>query len=152
MRHTFIGGPLDGEVYSTQALLAPAYLPTRVPIEQYRWTHEVQKKNGTETRVWLHLSLPDRVTQSSPDGPAKNRTKENIMTDTVEYTALEQKRRDLKVSRKALADAAGLTQAQLYRIERGGARTTEEETATVAKALESFEATAARTEAAADPS
>ena len=55
---------------------------------------------------------------------------------------LEERRKALKLSRGQVATQSGLTQAKVYRIEKGGARTTEEETAAVTAALDALEAAA----------
>ena len=49
---------------------------------------------------------------------------------------LEARRKELKISRAQLSERSGLSQAKIARIEKGGSRTTEDEIATLTKALE----------------
>jgi len=159
----FRGGPWDGTAYTTSALLEGSD-PERVrwvaAINEYVWTPEViiSEKTGASARVWIHKSLPQNVEvplhkQAPAPTPAANGTataatsSQEGATTMAKKTVppppstdnLEDRRKAGGFSRAQVAEAAGITVSKVYRIEKGGARTTEEETAAVTAALASLE-------------
>jgi DNA-binding XRE family transcriptional regulator len=144
----FMGGPLDGYVYETSMLLASPTQVGHLPLLEYNWTPEIKTSEATGkiARVWQHGSLfipgsvaevAPRVLRQPPKGPGSPRPTNHpegaFMSD------LKDRRVALGLSRSKLADAAGITQAKLYRIENEGKRTTDEEKAVVSAALDQLE-------------
>lgn len=156
MLNMFRGGPVDGVVYSTAMLLSPEGL--RVPIHQYMWTpQEVRSADGRVAQVWVYTQgqmpgnvAPVAIPATQPKSSTRNgvrRMSENVaeQTEAVEPTPapepvntsdLRPMREALKASRPVVAKEAGITVAQLYRIETGGTRTTAEEADKVRSALQ----------------
>lgn len=161
----FRGGPADSLAYETKFLLLdPA--AKDVPVQQYKWTPEiiVSAKTGAEARVWAYIGESaaaqdaaavqdiggssadedvtgghDDMTAKKAPAAAKPAAAKPAKTDDAAGPLLE-RRTTGKFSRAQVAEAAGITVAQVYRIEKGGSRTTDEETANVTSALESLEA------------
>lgn len=98
------------------------------------------------------MSTPEAPAVPEPtDAPAPAPA---AVVEPVDVSDLLSKRNSLKLSRTVVANKAGVTVAQLYRIEQGGKRTTEDEAAKVRQALVELEAeqpVAAPAEAAANP-
>jgi DNA-binding XRE family transcriptional regulator len=147
MLNYFKGGPLDNCVYETSMLLTSPTEPGLKSLSEYNWTPELKtsETTGKVARVWVHGSLfiPGSVSPVpvKPAGsiqrvaPTQNTKKEQRpMSD------LKDRRVALGVSRAKVADAAGLTQAKLYRIENEGKKNTDEEVAQVSEALDRLEA------------
>ena len=142
MLNFFRGGPLDGNAYTTSTLLRRDQGP--LPIEDYHWTPEVivSEKTGASARVWTHKTLP--APQLAPGQPQhQHRQENNPMADATSATDLENRRKAAKISRKQLSDKTGLSQAVIYRVERGESkRTTDEETTTYLAGLAELESAA----------
>lgn len=144
----FKGGPIDGYAYDTLTLIQSPQHVGHIPITEYRWTEEIvtSEKTGRHARVWVHKSTPVMETtvvstsgagQSSPASQKEDtRMAKNIMKDS--GNGLLDRRTELKLSRRVVADQAGITQAQLATIEKGGARVTDEDVANVRKALDAL--------------
>jgi DNA-binding XRE family transcriptional regulator len=139
MLNLFRGGQLDGMVYETKTLITSINLS----VQGYTWTPEVvvSEKTGAKARVWIFGPQ-----DSQQDGPAEEGTDAGPSSDVrpegghqMADVSLEERRKNLKLSRQQLADEAGLTPAKVYRIERGGGRTTEEETQGLADVLTKLE-------------
>lgn len=154
MLNFFKGGPIDGCAYETSVLLGTDALA--IPVTEYAWTPEVvtSATTGASARVWVHQTLANGSAASELSSNAAvlpsnggGSTAANDVTgghSIMGEATLEERRKALKLSRKQVAAAADLTEAKVYRIEKGGARTTEEETAQLSAALDKL--------AAADPS
>lgn len=154
MLNFFKGGPMDGSAYETQTLLEAA--AGSLPVIEYKWTPEVvtSSTTGASARVWLHTSLANDASSVAVVPPADDaRSDDGSSVAVADVTGghsmskknevnLEERRKALKLSRGQVATQSGLTQAKVYRIEKGGARTTEEETAAVTAALDALEAAA----------
>jgi len=159
MLNLFRNGPLDGMVYEALTILNDARL---LPfLTSYEWTPEVVTgSTGRVARVWLHSdhnratvdSTPSQVgtVPTTPQNRSKTMAKDETKTaEAAEPKAekvpantagLEDLRKELKLSRAQLATASGLTVAQVYRIEKGGARTTQAEADLLRNALKEHEA------------
>jgi DNA-binding transcriptional regulator YiaG len=144
MLNFFRGGPLEGLVYDATTILNDARL---LPfLTSYEWTPElVTGSTGRVARVWLHNNTISGTVNSTPshgntapENRSKTMAKNEATTDETVAAApvevevadtegLEAARNELKISRAKLAEAAGLTVAQVWRIEKGGKRTTVEE-------------------------
>jgi hypothetical protein len=166
----FCGGPIDGYVYTTTLLLSVEGL--RIPVAQYVWTPEiiVSEKTGRAARVWRfqpgegpgNVALAGNTTIPI-SGAVKNmsETPESTVnheaaaaapvSEPIDTADLRPRREALKASRTQVAVEAGVTVAQLYRIETGGKRTTAEEAKTVRDAIERLERNAADVAAAQTP-
>jgi hypothetical protein len=153
MLNFFKGGPMDGSAYETQTLLDAA--AGSLPVTEYKWTPEVvtSSTTGASARVWLHTSLANDASSVAVVPPADDARSDDgssvIGNDVTgghsmakKEVNLEERRKALKLSRGQVAAQSGLTQAKVYRIEKAGGRTTEEETAQVAAALDALEAAA----------
>lgn len=164
MLNLFIGGPLDGQLHETTKLLAQE--STSLPIEEYRWTPQITRGRVSDrpARVWEHAEgVPATSRPVAVISPATEQKEKQVSETDVELGPLENRRRELKLSRKAVADTMGSTISKVYRIERNGSRTTEEETALLTLTLDKLEAAqptptpaakttdANTTEAASDP-
>lgn len=169
----FTGGPLDAMVYTSSSLLDDPRLSNL--ILGYQFTPEIltSENTGAIARVWLYAApQPGSVSQArstETTTPINGRgtmtaTEESTETAAAEPVApvepvnvsdLLTKRNALKLSRTPVSQAAGVTVAQLARIEKGGPRTTQAEADQVRAALVKLEAEApipappASTEAAA---
>jgi hypothetical protein len=130
----FRGGPMDGYAYAMSTVLEHPEL-----VEGYRWIPKmiVSKKNDDTARVWLHESLPDDAEI------VLDHERHDLVTIEQEDRAMptmEKRRRDLKLSRERLGELAGLTPAQVQRIESNGVRTTDEERRSINDVLDRLEA------------
>lgn len=150
MLNFFRGGPLDGHAYETRTLLESAHGREEwsSQVAQYKWTPEVivSQKTGASARVWVHGPMAAQITAPQPaatvapgGGSSAPSTYEGA--DMAEQN-LEDRRKAGGFSRNQVAEAAGLTVAKVYRIEKASARTTEEETAQLVAALDKLEAEA----------
>lgn len=151
----FTDGPLDGMVYTSTSILNDPRL-THLLLG-YTFTQEVVKseKTGAIARVWLfssthHASVVQASTtptESSTNGRGIMTAPESTETapaapapESVNTSDLLKARNDLKLSRTQVSQAAGVTVAQLARIENGGKRTTEAEATQVRTALDKLRA------------
>lgn len=152
----FRGGELDGHRYETQDLLTNLSLPTAA--QEYVWTPEKVVIDDRTARVWIHRTMEPSAVPTGAVTPSAQR-KERTMseTSTVETTTTTEavtketpllaRRVALGLSRKQLAAAIGSTEAKVYRIENGGTRTTEEETASYVAGLDHLEGTVVKEKA-----
>ena len=155
MLNYFRGGPLDATAYETSTLIETPHHAGHIPIEEYKWTPEVieSEKTGRRARVWTHKALvADEApsTEVAEAATSNNTQGEQVMSDLIE------RRKSLKLSRRAVAEEAGITEAQLYTIEKNGPRVTDEAKNNLVETLDRLEqkvaAEASESEAAADPS
>lgn len=154
MLNFFRGGPLDGLAYTTSTLLDTSSESSTQWAKQlldYTWTPEVilSPTTGASARVWVHASIPcvpERVPPKSSavtgsPSPAPTKKGNNVAKkDDAVLTPLEERRKAGGFSRNQVAQQAGITVSKVYRIEKGGQRTTEEEIAAVTTALDELEA------------
>lgn len=155
MLNFFRGGPLDGTAYTTSTLLdgsqgGPGWT---AQLAEYKWTPEVvvSEKTGASARVWVHHTLapadpmpqPAVSTQAAAGPSSAAPSEEGATMAKKNEQTLEDRRKAGGFSRNQVAEASGLTVSKVYRIEKGGARTTEEEVATLTAGLEKLEASAA---------
>lgn len=137
-----VGGPHNDVLITARSMckVERGYRPTD--------TFVVDGHGVLVARIWQFSGSPLNTVVVAPCGyeiQHKEEKKELDMTQD-----LEGRRKDLKLSRAALAEASGLSQAKIARIEKGGARTTDEEVATLTAALDKYAAEAGV--GAADPS
>lgn len=146
----FRGGPLDGLAYETITLIESPHHIGHIPITEYLWSEEIvtSDKTGRRARVWLHKSsVPEEAPAASSTttvaGQASNESQngegkmpKNTMVDS--GNGLLDRRADLKLSRRIVAEQAGISQAQLATIEKGGARVKDEDVANVRAALDAL--------------
>lgn len=155
MLNFFRGGPLDGTAYTTSTLLdgsqgGPGWT---AQLAEYKWTPEVvvSEKTGASARVWVHKSQapadpmpqPAVSTQAAAGQSSPAPNEEGATMAKKNEQTLEDRRKAGGFSRNQVAEATGLTVSKVYRIEKGGARTTEEETAQLVAGLDKLEADAA---------
>lgn len=147
MLNYFRGGPLDGQAHETSTMLNSSHGGPQWTrqLAEYRWTSEVivSERTGKSARVWIHASSPESseaepVNAHVGDTDVKNEEKEPIMA-TKKDVPLEERRKEMKVSRAKVAEQAGLTPAVVYRIEKGGGKTTDEEIESVSAALDALD-------------
>jgi hypothetical protein len=140
MLNLFLGGPLDGSAYETETLITHA-----VDIKNYVWTPDtrVSTSTGATARVWLHKD----VTQDSVGGHPSTEMHTGESSEQEHNTtggmpimsdSLLERRKALKLSRSVVASKAGVTVAQLARIEAGGKKNSQEEISSVSAALDGF--------------
>jgi acyl-CoA reductase-like NAD-dependent aldehyde dehydrogenase len=122
----FVGGPHHGVQATLQLtrLVLRGYHPTDV----FAAAHD-----GTLlARAWVFGDTLDAGAELARCGFRVVHTEEeNEMIQD-----LEARRKELKISRAQLSERSGLSQAKIARIEKGGSRTTDDEIATLTKALE----------------
>lgn len=145
MLNTFVGGPLNGRIISTADLLKAAI---GQDILAYSWTKElIPTRTGERARVWQakdHLSAEVAHQVSTPNPKDVTTQEDPDMSENVEFTALETKRRESGISRAELADRIGGalgTISKVYRIERAGddsKRTSDDERAQYTAALDAL--------------
>jgi len=130
MLNFFQGGPLNGHAYDTVTLCTQAGLS--LPVTSYKWTPTfvTSERTGEQARVWIHndnIPGPDSVDPNQPEGSTMARNQNATTEAPDELSDLERTRTNANISRAALATAMGSTTSKVYRIERGGKRTTDEE-------------------------
>gem|GEM_PF-5423117 len=171
MLNFFRGGPLDGAAYQTSTMLdaSEGELGWTNQLAEYVWTPDVivSDKTGSSARVWVHNTqvppdLAEKLRQTarktpaaSPSGNAAKAGSSGPAQHDEEnrMATLEDRRKSLKLSRKQVATQADITESKVYRIEKEGAKTTDEEKTAVSEALDALEvsqAAAAEEKAAAD--
>lgn len=151
MLNKFVGGPLDGMVYTSSSLLEDASLAHLVL--GYVYTSEVAHSPTTAAtaRVWELSATVDTTNTDAQNGvhkmTAPQETQESPVAEApappaepVDVSGIVNRRKSLQLSRTPVAAQAGMTVAQLARIENGGKRTTPEEVAQVTAALDALEA------------
>ena len=152
MLNFFRGGPMDGTAYKTTDLLTHEALA--LPVIEYKWTPEVivSETTGASARVWVHHAIANGTEEeeqsSNPAVHPSDDGGSDIAHDvtgghmsTKSTATLEDRRKSLKLSRGQVAKQSGLTEAKVYRIEKGDSpRTTQEETDAVIAALDALEA------------
>lgn len=141
----FRGGPLDGKAYETASLLDPT-TAAELPVHEYRWTAEkiTSQLTGQTARVWLWKG-PDAA-PAAPVNNGSDRTNhkesktmaQNTSTDGLTNETLLAQRKELGLSRRQVAEQAGITQAMLCSMETSGKRVKEGVMDKVAGALAHF--------------
>lgn len=140
----FRGGPLDGYVYTSTTLLSDNRLINLVLGYQFGNEVVTSVTTGKTARVWSFDKVPLAATTDPQEGNKKmtsaQETQESAEApapapEPIDASDIRVKREELKLSRTPLAAEAGVTIAQLARIENGGKRTTQAEADQVRAAL-----------------
>lgn len=160
MLHKFVGGPLDGLVYTSITLLDDTRLSHT--LLGYRCTGDVvhSQVTGAVARVWEPSATVDTAGTSMQNGATEvtapettesaETTEAAAVVETVDGAPTKARREALKLSRTPVAAQAGMTVAQLARIENGGKRTTQAEVDQVNAALDELEKQTAQAQPAGD--
>jgi hypothetical protein len=137
----FRGGPLDGRAYRTADLTAKdEHGRIILPLHQYHWTPErVTSETTSQTaRVW-NWRGPDATEYAPEDTGERKQKMQNTASDGTTTAQLLERRQALGLSRRQVADQAGITQSQLASLEVSGKRVKEGVMDKVLDAIKHFE-------------